>query len=75
MLEDLKADSMLKEVHQKVIPGPGDFIVYQGRLFEVVKINHSRLSFVVESNQTKIQLPLKVGYRIFTPTAKLGAGR
>lgn len=56
---------MLKEVPKKVIPGPGDFIMYQGQLIQVTKISHSRLCFVAESNQTKIQLPLKVGYRIF----------
>lgn len=65
MLEGLRSASMLKEVPQKVIPAPGDFIMYQGQLIQVTKINHSRLCLVVESNQTKIQLPLKVGYRIF----------
>lgn len=65
MLEDLRSASMLKEVPKKVIPGPGDFIMYQGKLSQVVKISHSRLCLVVELNQKKIQLPLKVGYRIF----------
>lgn len=65
MLKDLRSASMLKEVPKKVIPGPGDFIMYQGQLIRVTKISHSRLCFVAESNQTKIQLPLKVGYRIF----------
>ena len=67
MLEDLSANLSLEEVHKKVIPGPGDFIMYQGKLSQVVKINHSRLCLVVELDQMKIQLPLKVGYRIFMP--------
>lgn len=69
MVKDLSSPPILKEVHKKVIPGPGDFIMYQGKLSQVVKISHSRLCLVVELNQKKIQLPLKVGYRIFMQEA------
>jgi hypothetical protein len=69
MLEKLNSDSKLVEVPKKVIPALGDFIMYQGNLVKVVKIKHFKQCMIVESDSKQIDLPLKVGYRIFTAVA------
>ena len=67
MLENLTLHPQLIEAYKRVIPTIGDFIMYQGRLLEVVKIKHFRQCLIIESDRAEISLPLKVGYRIFTP--------
>jgi hypothetical protein len=65
MLKNSNPQPQLIEAHKRVIPIIGDFIMYQGRLAEVVKIKHFKQCLIIESDRSEIILPLKVGYSTF----------